>query len=387
MTKQFSIFDDQNIAKRRKKAERFRKITLSSLVVIALFLVFFIGDLFYKGLPGLTQTQMRVSVAFSEKTLTNERTGVSRTMRTLISRADLRRIKQITQDNPSFIGQSKDIWFIADDQVDQYLKDNPSKLKPSQIELIDEMRSNHNIKQVFNLTFFTNGDSKQPEQAGIYSSIMGTILTMIVTLAIAFPIGVATAIYLEEFAKDNVFTRFIEININNLAAIPSILFGILGLAIFINVLHIPRSSALVGGLTLALMVLPIIVVSTRAALKTVQDKIKNAGYALGLSRWQVIRDIILPNAMGGILTGSIISLAQAIGETAPLIMVGMVAFVPEASYTIFEPSTVMPAQIFTWAGMPESMYIEKTALGILTLLSIMVSLNLLAIMLRRKFQK
>jgi phosphate transport system permease protein len=196
-----------------------------------------------------------------------------------------------------------------------------------------------------------------------------------------------TAIYLEEFAPDNKFTQFIEVNINNLAAIPSILFGLLGLAIFINFFGLPRSSALVGGMTLALMSLPIIIVSAKAALKSVPESIRQAGYGLGLTKWQITRDHVLPIAMPGMLTGSIIALAQAIGETAPLIIVGMIAFVPDAPTSVMSAATVMPAQIYTWSGMPELAYIEKTAAAIIVLLTVLLSLNTIAIVLRKKFTK
>jgi len=195
-----------------------------------------------------------------------------------------------------------------------------------------------------------------------------------------------TAIYLEEFAPDNKLTQIIEININNLAAIPSILFGLLGLAIFINFFGVPRSSPLVGGMTLALMSLPIIIVSSKAALKSVPASIRQAGYALGLTKWQVTKDHVLPLAFPGILTGSIIALAQAMGETAPLIIVGMIAFVPDAVTNITSAATVMPAQIFTWSGMPERAYIEKTAAGIIVLLTVLISLNTIAVILRKKFE-
>jgi phosphate transport system permease protein len=206
-------------------------------------------------------------------------------------------------------------------------------------------------------------------------------------MVVAFPIGVATAVYLEEFADpDSRWSQIIEININNLAAVPSILFGLLGLAIFINLFGLPRSSALVGGLTLALMTLPIIVVSSRAALRSVPASIRQAGYGLGLTKVQVVRDHVLPLAFPGIMTGSIIGLAQAMGETAPLIIVGMIAFIPDNPSSIMEAATVMPAQIFTWAGMPEVAYIERTAAGILVLLTVLITLNALAVYLRKKFE-
>ena len=212
-------------------------------------------------------------------------------------------------------------------------------------------------------------------------------MTMFVTIAIAFPIGVMTAIYLEEFAPENKLTNIIEVNINNLAAIPSILFGLLGLAIFINFFGVPRSSPLVGGMTLALMSLPVIIVSSKAALKSVPASIRQAGFGLGLTKWQIVRDHVLPLAMPGILTGSIISIARAIGETAPLIIVGMIAFVPDAATSVTDAATVLPAQIFTWAGMPEKAYLERTAAAIVVLLVLLLSMNAVAVFLRKKFER
>jgi phosphate transport system permease protein len=238
----------------------------------------------------------------------------------------------------------------------------------------------------FNKGFFTNGDSKLPEMAGLASAAIGSVLVLFVTLAFAFPVGVMTAIYLEEFAPDNRFTRILEININNLAAIPSILFGLLGLAIFINFFGAPRSSALAGGLTLGLMTLPIIIISSRAALSAVPDSIRHAALGVGATRWQAVRDHVLPLAMPGIFTGSIIGLAQALGETAPLIIIGMIAYIPDAPTGLTQAATVLPAQIFTWAGMPESAYVERTAAGILVLLTVLISLNATAVYLRKKFE-
>ena len=213
------------------------------------------------------------------------------------------------------------------------------------------------------------------------------LLPQLVTLAFAFPVGVLTAVYLEEFAPKNRWTDLIEVNINNLAAVPSIVFGLLGLAIFINFFGMPRSSPLVGGLTLGLMTLPVIIITTRSALRSVPDTIRQAAFGVGCSRWQVVRDHVLPLSLPGILTGSIIGLAQAMGETAPLIIVGMVAFIPDAPTAITQAATVLPAQIFTWAGEPEQAYVERTAAGILVLLSVLIFLNAAAVMLRKKFER
>lgn len=381
-----NYFDIPQLKKRNRRAKRFQYLAFSALVVSIAFLSFFLIDMVAKGWPAFLQGYIKVEIHITEDIVENPYAAVDgKTMR-LVSRAWLRDLPEYIENHPDIMGKTVTLWALADDQVDQYLKGQYSKLKDSQRATIDKLKLQNEAKLRFNVLFFTKGDSKIPEYSGFLSAIVGSIFTMLVTMFIAVPIGVMTAIYLEEFATDNKFTQIIEVNINNLAAIPSILFGLLGLAIFINFFGAPRSSPLVGGMTLSLMVLPIIIVSTKAALKAVPDTIRQAGIALGLTKWQVVRDHVLPLAFPGILTGSIISLAQAIGETAPLIIVGMIAFIPDTPTSIFEAATVMPAQIFTWAGMPERAYVERTAAGILVLLAVMISLNALAIYLRKKYE-
>ena len=384
--KQHNPFYDPTLKRRHASAARFKKFTLTSLIFSIAFLAFFLFDMIGKGIPAFNVAYIKVDVTFNEKSLDDTRFAVPKEYRDIVSRAWLRDINKLVEQNPSYMNTTQSLWVLADDQVDQYLKEHNYKLKDKEIAFVDELNSKGLIEKKFNSVFFSNGDSKIPEYAGIFSSVIGSILTLVITMAVAFPIGVMTAIYLEEFAGDNKFTRFIEININNLAAIPSILFGLLGLAIFINLFGMPRSSPLVGGLTLALMTLPIIIVSSRAALRAVPDNIRQAGYGLGLNKIQVTKDHVLPLAFPGILTGSIIGLAQAMGETAPLIIIGMIAFIPDAPSMVTQAATVMPAQLFTWAGMPEGMYIEKTAAGILVLLTILISLNAIAIYLRKKLE-
>ena len=379
-------FYDPTLKARHASAKRFKKFTLTSLIFSIAFLAFFLFDIIGKGIPAFNVAYVKVDVSYNEKSINDSRYAVDRKYRDIVSRAWLRDIPNQVKENPELMDTTQNIWVLADDQVDQYLKEHHHKLKDKNIALVDELYAQGLIEKKFNSVFFTNGDSKIPEYAGLYSAMVGSVLTLIITMAVAFPIGVMTAIYLEEFAGDNKFTRFIEININNLAAIPSILFGLLGLAIFINLFGMPRSSPLVGGLTLALMTLPIIIVSSRAALRAVPDSIRQAGYGLGLNKIQVTRDHVLPLAFPGVLTGSIIGLAQAMGETAPLIIIGMIAFIPDAPTMVTQAATVMPAQLFTWAGMPEGMYIEKTAAGIMVLLTILISLNTIAIYLRKKFE-
>ncbi|WP_260923789.1 phosphate ABC transporter permease PstA [Aliarcobacter butzleri] len=384
--KQNNPFYDPTLKSRHKSAARFKKFTFTSLIFSIAFLAFFLFDMVTKGVPAFNVAYVKVDVTFSKESLEDTRFAVDKKYRDIVSRAWLRDIPHLLKQNPDYMNTTQNLWVLADDQVDQYIKNHNNNLKEKEILLVDELYSQGLIEKKFNAIFFKNGDSKIPEYAGIFSAVVGSILTLIITMLVAFPIGVMTAIYLEEFAGDNKFTRFIEININNLAAIPSILFGLLGLAIFINLFGMPRSSPLVGGLTLALMTLPIIIVSSRAALRAVPDSIRQAGYGLGLNKIQVTRDHVLPLAFPGILTGSIIGLAQAMGETAPLIIIGMIAFIPDAPTMVTQAATVMPAQLFTWAGMPEGMYIEKTAAGILVLLTILISLNAIAIYLRKKLE-
>ena len=379
-------FYDPRLKARHASANRFKKFTLTSLIFSIVFLGFFLFDIVGKGIPAFKIAYIQMNITVNEKSLDDTRFAIDKEYREVVSRAWLRDLPTLVKEKPELMNTTTPIWVLADDQVDQYLKGNNHKLKEKDVEVVDRLNSQGLIQKRFNAIFFTNGDSKSPEYAGLFSAIVGSVLTLLITMAVAFPIGVMTAIYLEEFAGDNKFTRFIEININNLAAIPAILFGLLGLAVFINLFGMPRSSPLVGGLTLALMTLPIIIVSSRAALRAVPDSIRQAGYGLGLNKIQVTRDHVLPLAFPGILTGSILGLAHAMGETAPLIIIGMIAFIPDAPSMITQAATVMPAQLFTWAGMPEGMYIEKTAAGIMVLLTILISLNAIAIYLRKKFE-
>ena len=379
-------FYDPRLKARHASANRFKKFTLTSLVFSIVFLGFFLFDIVGKGIPAFNIAYVQMNITINEKSLDDTRFAIDKEYREVVSRAWLRDLPTLVKEKPELMNTTTPIWVLADDQVDQYLKGNHHKLKDKEIEIVDRLNSQGLIEKRFNTIFFTNGDSKSPEYAVLFTAIVGSILTLLITMAVAFPIGVMTAIYLEEFAGVNKFTRFIELNINNLAAIPAILFGLLGLAVFINLFGMPRSSPLVGGLTLALMTLPIIIVSSRAALRAVPDSIRQAGYGLGLNKIQVTRDHVLPLAFPGILTGSILGLAHAMGETAPLIIIGMIAFIPDAPELVTQAATVMPAQLFTWAGMPEGMYIEKTAAGIMVLLTILISLNAIAIYLRKKFE-
>jgi phosphate transport system permease protein len=379
-------FYDPSLNKRHLKAKTFKAFTIVSIIFSISFLIFFLGDMIYKGLPAFQQSYIQIEVNYNEKTIASTRKAVDRKYRKVVSRAWLRDIPKRVKVNPELMGTKQLTWVLLNHQVDQYLKGHYYKVKEKDLNLIKTMQAQGKVELHFNKIFFTHGDSKIPENSGFKSAVAGSILTLIITMVVAFPLGVMTAVYLEEFAEDNRWTQLVEVNINNLAAIPSILFGLLGLAVFISLFGMPRSSPLVGGLTLALMTLPIIIVSSRAALRSVPDSIRQAGYGLGLTKVQVVQDHVLPLAFPGIMTGSIIGLSQAMGETAPLIIIGMIAFIPDAPTSIFESATVMPAQLFTWAGMPERAYVERTAAGIMLLISVLITLNTFAIYLRKRFE-
>ena len=282
-----------------------------------------------------------------------------------------------------------------DDDVDQWFKHDRElaeghmndRLSDQQLAWLNSWIEEGKLDTHFNTLFFTNGDSREPELAGIHGAIKGTLLTLMVTLMLSFPIGVAAAIYLEEFAPRNRMTEIVEININNLAAVPSIIFGLLGMAIFINIFGVARSTPLLGGLVLTLMTLPTIIISARAAIKSVPPSIREAAYGLGASKNQVVFHHVLPLAMPGMLTGTILGMAQALGETAPLLMIGMVAFVVDVPGFINDPSTVLPVQIFLWSDSPERAFLERTSGAILVLLSFLVLMNTTAVILRRRLER
>ena len=272
-----------------------------------------------------------------------------------------------------------DTWYKLETRV--------SRISPLQSEILETLKRDGRLRSVFNIGLFTHGDSREPEMAGIRGALAGSFWTLLVTLLLTLPIGIAAALYLEEFAPRNRITDFIEVNINNLAAVPSIVFGLLGLAVFINFFGLPRSAPLVGGLVLALMTLPTIIISARAAIKSVPPSIKEAAYGLGASRMQVVFHHVLPLSMPGILTGAIIGMAQALGETAPLLMIGMVAFIVDIPQGIFDSATVLPVQIYLWSDSPERAFTALTSATILVLLGFLAIMNALAIFLRKHFER
>ncbi|MEJ2313612.1 MAG: phosphate ABC transporter permease PstA [Nitrospirota bacterium] len=288
---------------------------------------------------------------------------------------------------PGIIGTTREVWLPANDDVDMYVKGNVNRLSEGQEAMVRTLMERGDLKKRFNTAFFTRGDSREPELAGIWGAAVGSFYTLLVTMLLSFPLGVATAVYLEEFAPVNRFTDIIEVNINNLAAVPSIVFGLLGLAVFLNFFGLPRSAPLVGGLVLTLMTLPTIIIASRATLKSVPPSIREAALGVGASKMQSVTQHVLPLAMPGILTGTIIGMARALGETAPLLMIGMVAFIVDVPSGIFDKATVLPVQIYLWADSPERAFVERTSAAILVLLAFLVVMNAAAVVLRRKFER
>ena len=415
-----------SLKKRYAKERRFKAYGVFSIVASLAFLLFLLVDITYKSIPAFTQTYVQLDIDFSYKTLKLEEkdsysekelfaasyrklTSKSlyklfpevknrkqkKALRKLVSSGSQYLLRDMVIANPELIGTIQPVWVLVDDDIDTFVKglidrnlpESDRRIKDYQIKWIDKLQAEAKIEKRLNTNFLTNGDSREPEQAGIWGALKGSLYTMLVTLLLSFPIGVAAAIYLEEFApKGNWWIDVIEVNINNLAAVPSIVFGILGLAVYINLFGVPRSAPLAGGLVLSLMTLPTIIIATRAAIKSVPPSIREAALGLGASKMQVITHHVLPLAMPGILTGSIIGMAQALGETAPLLMIGMVAFVADIPQSFLDPSTVLPVQIYIWSDSPERAFIALTSAAIVVLLIFLFLMNLLAILLRKKFE-
>ncbi|MBB83704.1 MAG: phosphate ABC transporter, permease protein PstA [Deltaproteobacteria bacterium] len=296
--------------------------------------------------------------------------------------------------DPGLVGQTASFVLPMSDDVDLLLKgdidrnvaESDRKLTDLQIEWVDALVADGAVSHEWNTGFLTNGDSREPELAGMQGAIRGSLLTLLVTLLLSFPVGVAAAVYLEEFAPRNRFTDLVEVNINNLAAVPSIIFGLLGLAVFLNVFGMPRGAPIVGGIVLALMTLPTIIIAGRAALLAVPPSIREAALGVGASPTQAVLHHVLPQALPGILTGTIIGMARALGETAPLLMIGMVAFIADLPSGLSDPSTVLPVQIFLWNDAPERAFVARTSLGIVVLLGFLVAMNAAAVWVRSRFE-
>jgi len=416
---------EAGLKKRYAKEKRFRIFGGISIFISFSFLAILLITIFNKGLPAFQQTYIKLEVTLDESVLGINKSSdedalfhasyskviknslkqlfpdvkgrkKKRALKNIVSKSAAYDLRDKVLDKPSILGTTQSYWFLAKDDIDVFMKGNidrdlpesDRRIKDFQLMWIDKLLEEGRLEKRFNSILFTAGDSREPEQAGFKGALVGSLLTMLVTLLLSFPIGVAAAAYLEEFApQNNRWVDLIEVNINNLAAVPSIVFGLLGLAVYINLFGIPRSTPLLGGLVLTLMTLPTIIISSRAAIKSVPPSIKEAAIGLGASRIQTLTQHTLPLAMPGILTGTIIGMAQALGETAPLLMIGMVAFVADIPQGIFDPSTVMPVQIYLWSDSPERAFTERTSAAIMILLGFLVLMNLIAIMLRKKFER
>ncbi|MPV86582.1 phosphate ABC transporter permease PstA [Ostreibacterium oceani] len=417
------------LKKRYRKEKRFQYYGLSAIILAFVFLCILLTDIVTKALPAFTQHYIQLDVQFDADKLNIDTTaGTDTTDAQVLSDGNYRKLLGLTLNerfpfienaadrrefnkllsniapftlrdtlvaNPSLLGQSTVVEIKLDDAADLFIKSGGlsgetvknQRISAQQATWLGDLYAEDKIIEKANWSFLSSADSREPEQAGISGAVKGTLLTILITLVIAFPIAVSAAIYLEEFAPKNRITDFIEININNLASVPSIVFGLLGLAIFINFFGMPRSAPLVGGLVLALMTLPTIIISSRAAIKSVSPSLKEGALGLGASKTQTVFHQVLPQAMPGILTGTIIGIAQAIGETAPLLMIGMVAFIVDLPETFTDSATVLPVQIYLWSNNPEHTFVAKTSAAIIVLLLVLLVINALAIYLRKRFEK
>jgi phosphate transport system permease protein len=321
--------------------------------------------------------------------------GELRQLAGLVSSSAAHELQRRVESDPRRIGTREKLAFLAGADVDQLLKGAIDRKAPEamralsdrQLAWIEGLEQRAGLHLAFNSGFLLHGDSREPEQAGVWGALVGSVYTLIVTLLLSFPVGVAAAIYLEEFASRNRWTDIIEVNINNLAAVPSIVFGLLGLAVFMNFFGLPRSAPLVGGLVLTLLTLPTIIIASRAALKGVPPSIREGALAMGASKLQMVAHHVLPLAMPGMLTGTIIGMARALGETAPLLMIGMVAFIVDVPRGVTDPATVLPVQIYLWADLPEQAFRERTSAAIMVLLAFLVVMNATAVILRKRFER
>lgn len=409
---------EEGLAKRYKKERRFRRLGLAAIGASICFLLLLFGSIIFHGWSAFTRADMDLEIHFDEAVLDVNNlasanyaklvkesmysifpdiTGrrAKRKLYRLVSSGAVFELQRMVTVHPELIGTTRIVRLPADDEVDMFMKgyikrdvpEGDRRLTDQQIAWIDTLVDKSILERHFNSTFFTAGDSREPELAGIRGAVTGSMLTLFITLLLSFPVGVATAVYLEEFAPKNSWTDLIEVNINNLAAVPSIVFGLLGLSVFLNFFGFPRSAPLVGGLVLSLMTLPTIIIASRASLKAVPPSIREAALGVGASKMQTIVHHILPLAMPGMMTGTIIGMSQALGETAPLLMIGMVAFIVDVPHSITDPATVLPVQIYLWADSPERAFVERTSAAIMVLLTFLIGMNGIAIFLRRKFER
>jgi phosphate transport system permease protein len=406
-----------NIARRKRSQWVLQGLGIGALSIAVAMLFLLVGSLVSTGWQAFSQTHIRMEFAVpAEKIRPDNIAGANwrgmtqdamvaalpamdpaeaRKMAGILSNSAQFALRDKVVADPSLIGQTVILTVPASDPYDQLHKglidratpEENRRLSDAEIAAFDMLAAEGRVTKPLNTALITNADSRFPELAGLRGALMGSFYALLTCFLLSFPIGIGAAIYLEEFAPKNRISDFIEININNLAAVPSVVFGLLGLAVFLNWFGMPRSAPFVGGLVLALMTLPTIIIATRAALKAVPPSIREAALGLGASRQQVVFHHVLPLAMPGILTGTIIGLAQALGETAPLLLIGMNAFITAAPATPFDSATALPTQIFIWADSPERGFASRTSAAILVLLGFLVTMNAIAIYLRSRFER
>ena len=416
--------DERRLRRRYAAERRFKAYGVAAITIAMVALVWLLFSIVAQGYQAFVHTHIKLDVFFDAELLdpSGRNTPESlaganygavykkalrdrfgdvkkrrdrRSLYALLSQGAEDDLRDMVLADPSIVDTGQAVWLTASDHVDMLVKgkidrERPERERPikdRQLAWFDALMADDRVETRFNTRFFSSGASREPELAGVWGAIMGSIFTMMVTLLLSFPVGVGAAVYLEEFAPRNRWTDLVEVNINNLAAVPSIVFGLLGLAVILNFLGVPRSAPLAGGMVLALMTLPTIIIATRAALKAVPPSIREAALGIGASKLQVITHHVLPLALPGILTGTIIGMAQALGETAPLLMIGMVAFIVDIPTDPLSPATVLPVQIYLWSDMPERSFVEKTSAAIMILLAFLVVMNAVAIYLRRRFER
>jgi phosphate transport system permease protein len=415
---------EKSLRRRYWAERRFRAYGLGAVLLGILFVFLLFGSIVSRGASAFRQAEVDLVIQYDPEVIDPEgqrdpaaiaganyntlvrnalralfpdvqERGEVRQLSSLVSSSAAHELQRRVEANPRLIGTSEKLTFLAGSDVDQLLKGAIDRKAPEQsrvvtdrqLQWIDALEQRGDLRLAFNSGFLLHSDSREPEQAGVKGALVGSVYTLLVTLLLSFPIGVAAAVYLEEFAKRSRWTDLIEVNINNLAAVPSIVFGLLGLAVFLNFFGLPRSAPLVGGLVLTLLTLPTIIIASRAALKGVPPSIREAALGMGASKLQMVAHHVLPLAMPGMLTGTIIGMARALGETAPLLMIGMVAFIVDVPRGITDPATVLPVQIYLWADSPERAFQERTSAAILVLLAFLIVMNATAVILRRRFER
>ena len=415
---------ERSLRRRYWAERRFRTYGFLAVVAGMAFLVYLFFVIFSNGMGAFRQTELKLAIYYDPQIIdpagtrktddlnaadyqsliraalkakfpeVEGRAGARDLTRLVSSSASFDLQRSVVED-PALIGTTGEVWLLASDAVDllqkgrieRSLPEAERPLNDAQLSWTDKLRGENALALKFNKTFVTGGDSREPEKAGIWGAVAGSFFTLVLTLLLSFPIGVATAIYLEEFARRNRWTDLIEVNINNLAAVPSIVFGLLGLAVFIGFFGLPRSSPLVGALVLTLLTLPTIIIASRAALKAVPPSIREAALGMGASKIQTVTHHVLPLAMPGMLTGTIIGMARALGESAPLLMIGMVAFIVDVPKGITDAATALPVQVYLWSDSPERGFVEKTSGAIIVLLAFLVVMNTTAVILRKRFER